>query len=118
MKIKFKLVKFEKALAFQILEMNEQFRCEKVKLAKLFYGHVFEIRAVNTLELNGDIIYLRGEKVEDDNKIVILKCGTNQYRDKYHDDMLIDLKDWAENWEGWKEEKEEIKTDESNVFEF
>jgi hypothetical protein len=85
-KIKFKLVKFEKALAFQIFEMDERFRVGYSK--KLDYC------------------------------VSIIEFENNKVRDKFHEKILITLKDWAENWEGFKEEEKEMIDYSKGIFEF
>jgi hypothetical protein len=122
-KIKFKLVKFEKALAFQIFEMDERFRVGVDGVDGTVNKFVskmtnVEVRSRSKPCLENDFIWLRGYSKKLDYCVSIIEFENNKVRDKFHEKILITLKDWAENWEGFKEEEKEMIDYSKGIFEF
>lgn len=118
-KIKFILHEFEKALAFQILEMDERFRGLKGfgVTIKGYEGKYFNIKSSDCLYFHREVkdIYLRGHEKHNDLSAKIIYFDSNKERNDFKKKMLHDLELWADNWEGWKEKKE-IK--ENGIYEF
>ena len=102
MKIKFKLVKFERALIFQILEMDERFRY-------MDYINSFKSKLCVQSELNpgmgNSILYLRGAWKARDFDIKLKYFDSNDDRDIYFDKIIASFRDWATDWEGFRESK-------------
>lgn len=116
-KIKFKLVKFEKAIAFQIMELEESLRKKEAPTINFVAKNCFLISSGNHSLLTKGIIYIQHIYKEDDNCILTRTFENNAERDVYHDKILEALKDWAENWEWWREDKSCISC-EKNIYEF
>jgi len=99
-KAKIRFVKFEKALAMQVLEMDERFRAENWIVKKYPLGNFAicsgEFPLIQTHEL-----YLRGNFLNGDNNIPVERFANNVYRDKYLEKAISALKDWAKNWTGF-----------------
>lgn len=74
----------------------------------------FKIRSTGYPDLNNESIYLYGNKKEKDLYIFSNSFESNEERDFYFNKLLFALKDWSENWEGFKEEKPK----ENNIYEF
>lgn len=116
-KIKFKLVKFERALVFQVLEMDERFRVKRG-------GQCFNIESsftvcsVDTPGLYSDSIDLRGSDTKEDFHVSVEHFGSNEARDKRYNRALEALKNWADNWPGWNEPAQDQQPDEPDVFVF
>jgi len=103
LKAKIRFVKFKKALAMQVLEMDERFRADEKNWyyrAKLMCTGV---RSENLPGMVTNAIYLRGSNPVDDLKISTIEFETNAERDEYLEDAILALRDWAENWEGFRE---------------
>lgn len=103
-KIHIKFAKFDKALAMQVLYMDERFRTT--------YGQgPIRYNSVNRLDIRSrcfpcmypSCIDLWGSDKRDDLRVSIREFDSNEERDKYLKRALIALKDWAENWEGFQE---------------
>jgi hypothetical protein len=109
MKIKFKLVKFEKALAFQVLEMDERFRRKDDAKDEYIFkaSNLMEIISICEPDLLGPwslgdlTICLRGTKKYKDFKVDAFLFQDNYQRDECHDKIINALREWAEKWEGW-----------------
>jgi len=106
MKLKYTLSKLEKALVFQVLEMDERFR-SRADVGGILCRAKNEmwVRSMDTPEIRGVEIFLRGESKEGDDSIEILEFDTNKQRDKIFNRIQEALADWAENWEGFQEDK-------------
>lgn len=118
-KIKFKLVKFERALVFQVLEMDERFRNKHEDGSINFKSK----KSLNIISLDGpaifeDRIYLRGRFDMFDFDVGHMPFESNTKRDEYYNQVLEALKDWAENWQGWNEPAQNQQPDEPDVFVF
>jgi len=106
-KAKIRFVKFEKALAMQVLEMDERFRADE---KNWYYGAKLMCTGIRSENLPGMVtnaIYLWGSNPVDDLKISTIEFETNAERDEYLEDAILALRDWAENWEGFEENSAE-----------
>lgn len=101
-KAKIKFCRFENALAMQVLYMDERFRAT-IGERKMFQG--YGLSAVISCSKAGDPhiddhishIYLRGAFSNRDHHVSVSRCA-------YVETVVSLLKDWAQNWEGWKGE--------------
>jgi hypothetical protein len=103
-KLKIKIVPFENAVAVQVLEMDERFRCRSLTAGCHYYsdnGFVVESHAFTYAE--PDKIYLRGTSKQSDNNIATLQFSSNAERDKWIDRCTHALRQWAKNWRGFGE---------------
>lgn len=117
-KIKFKLLKFEKALVFQVLEMDERFRNQNsLKEFKSKNIDIFSAAGPN-INSTKNAIFLRGSNKDNDLKITTELFKSNSDRDKHFDKIIAALQDWAENWEGFKEPEPVINANDNDVYEF
>ena len=104
-KAKIRFVKFEKALAMQVLEMDERFR----KISESFICSIhntdsgFFVKSLNTPFMTDESIYLWGIRHLTDYRIVTRTFHDNFERDEYLEKAISALKDWAGNWEGFLE---------------
>jgi hypothetical protein len=120
MKIKYRLEKWEKAIVFQILEMDERFRTTEDGpgdgIKYVCKTNDMLVRSSSYPRLEADIIWLRGEDKEDDLDIICRLFDTNKERDIYYSKVQAALNDWANNWEGWSKEEPEAPPHEPNIF--
>lgn len=116
-KIKFRLEVWETTIIFQVLEMDERFKhIDNTFTSK----NGIEIWSHSSPELACETkIYLRGIYKEDALRISFLECESKENAIKTKQNIIIALKDWAENWVGFKEDKEgEIIDTNKTIFEF
>lgn len=71
-------------------------------------------------ELHSDTkIYLRGTDIKDDLKVSSVMCDSNEKAYMMKQKIIIALKDWAENWVGFEEDKKvDVIVDDKQIFEF
>jgi hypothetical protein len=108
-KIKLELHKIDKAICCRILSMDERFRNKTHYIS----GDVpMAVKSVTAPSLGKDVIHLRGIKKDCDQDWMFKSFNNNEERDKYISDMILSLKEWAKNWEGFEEiPKKEIHHD-------
>ena len=94
MKLKYKLIKLERALVFQVLEQSELvepggnlYRCSNGVL----------VGSVRSPELSGSSIFLRGDFKASDLKAAARDFESNAERDDYAARLHAALKEWADN---------------------
>jgi hypothetical protein len=104
-KAKIRFVKFEKALAMQVLEMDERFRGVSGKSIDFKSRHMITISSCWAPQILIDRLFLRGKMRNNDLLIESVRFDDNDTRDKTLENYIAALKDWAENWEGFKETK-------------
>jgi hypothetical protein len=123
MKIKLKIAKMEKAVAIQILEMDERFRrqydFQKTNLFRASNGWLIGSAKFSELYAKSPIIYLRGLDKETDDKVLVRYFNDNNERDETIESLMVALKEWSENWEGFKEKPaaKKLSSDDVVVFE-
>lgn len=107
MNIRFILLKFEKNIVFQVLDMNERFRTDlRSEMAKVFICmNGLNIISEYSPSLNMKSIYLRGENIEEDFRTTVLSFLNNKSRDEYFNKILEALREWSENCTEIKEKK-------------
>lgn len=122
-----RIEKWEKCLVMQILEMDERFRNDDFTSAMSYISaNGVHIESSSSPNIHWDdirdfySIHLRGYDSPDDYKIVVKYFDNNNDRDKAYDLFVEALKDWAENWEGWKEKKKskKIEMSDANILVF
>jgi len=101
MKIKFSLVKLEKALAFQILEQSPEItgRDQRSKILFSNKDNIFHIYSQSEPAFSGSFkrndkhayLYLRGERTVNDLKVVIINLDDNELRDELYNLILNGL---------------------------
>ena len=102
--------------------MDERFRKKQFNDKDISYQSVyFEVVSSNNIYLKEDTIYLRGTDKSEDAYIAYHNFTTKKQALEYKEKVIQSLKDWSENWEGFKEDKK--KDDESgdvnhNIYEF
>lgn len=118
-KIKFKLFNWRNRVCFQVMEMDERFRANTSDGLQ-FSTDNFTICSKSYPELLSNEIYLHGQDRSED-------CFKVFYDFPYEGDAIeyikkakAALKDWAENWEGFKEKttKETEETLDNDIFEY
>ena len=120
-RIKFRLEKWERAVVFQVLEMDKEFRCASRIMKTDFKTDNFSVLSYENLAICNQRwheIYLWGYDKDRDFNIDSVYFDDNTIRDEYYDKVIKSLKYWAKNYP-WsdKEEVETVKADD-NIFEF
>ena len=107
-KIKFRIEVWEKEVVFQVLEMNERFRSSgsKVNCFKCSNGIAILSMSIPGIELCS--VWLQGDSKRYDTRVYTLSFDTPEAAEEYKNKVIEALRDWAENWEGWGEEKKTI----------
>ena len=104
MKARIRFVKFEQALAMQVLEMDEKFR-KKDKFDPQFETSngvkIFSACSPCISSLMVEI-FLRGYDKEEDLCVSSKHFSSNTERDDYLCEVLFALEEWSEKWAGWK----------------
>jgi hypothetical protein len=109
MVIKFKLVKFEKAVAFQVLEQVP----EAGEFGEFAAANGMSVSVRHAPELGDSGVFLRGEYVEEDLMIATRYFDTNEERDEYYQKVVDVLRFWARHVS-----KPKPEATEPDVFEF
>lgn len=118
-KIKFKLIKLERALVFQVLEQDERFRCGKDSISITYYAcNGVIVSSACGPGLEGDEICLRGDMPEHDHLPATISFKSNDERDAYATKLLEALRDWSQNAPQFAEDKAAPKTTEPDTYEF
>lgn len=117
-KIKFKLVKFDKAIAFQILEQDERFRATNKKNLTYSGRPPLMVKSVSFPLLDNDGVFLRGFESGNDSHISFLTFKSNKERDDYAASLLDALRDWAENAPEFAEDKQVVQSTEPDTYQF
>jgi hypothetical protein len=121
-KIKFRLEVWGSTVLFQVLEMDERFRCrvydEKLDYISKKAGGFFVVSQESPY-LGPKYICLRGLNKDRDDDVGQRKIyGGQREAESYAQNIYTALKDWAENWEGWGEEKDDPEALPGKVYEF
>lgn len=110
--IKFKLIKLEKSVVFQILEMDEHFRSSSTSnIFTSSNGIKIVSGTIPSLSLN--TIYLRGKIKSSDFKPAVIVFVTNEQRDEFVSKIIYAIKEWSNKWPGFENDCE---TDENDVY--
>jgi len=118
--LKIRIVDFEKALAAQILEMDERFRKTNQEENKFISETAaFCVCSAYTPALYENDIYLYGSDSNYESHIQTNWFDSNKERDTYKAQLIEALKDWAKNWEGWKSDVSKMEmTVDGDVYTF
>ena len=118
--IKFKLVKFEKAAAFQILEMDERYICKTRGSPLRFKSkNGCLVTSYCRVSLENNKVYLRGTNRTVDFTVATRSFLSNKERDLYCKMIVNAIGDWAENNNWYKDTGKVINsTDTDTVYEF
>ena len=107
-KLRYTLFELNGHLVFSIFYMDERFRShgDAIKFAASNGWRVCSIECPE-IDLVGKTIYLLGKSSKDDRKIDLEKLSEEELNET---EMIIDqihlaLREWAEEWEGWKEKQ-------------
>jgi hypothetical protein len=115
-KIKYRLEKWENALVFQVLEMDERFRSGNKGANSHRRPSRYNVTSYCAPSIIGsEVVHLRGSDKSMDLYISTHTFSSNKERDEYFDEIQDALADWAANWEGWRE-GEEVEAKEKGVF--
>lgn len=117
MKIKLKIVKMEKAMSIQILEMDERFRHNGEHGRNSFLasnGWLIQSCNYPDMLLTTLKIYLRGHIKEFDDHSIVQRFENNNQRDATVEALMYALEEWSEKWEGFMEKAVEKNPPESS----
>ena len=129
-RIRFRLEKWERALVFQVLHMDERFRAGKYPDEKSFtvpflFSGIPSITVVSMYgpRLLGDgdnitHIHLRGSEDKSDLEPCCMFFSDNPARDRAYTLILNVLRDWSCGWKGFREIRPERAGCGEGVFEF
>ena len=118
MKLKYRLEKWEKSLVFQVLWMDERFRSTN-ELGENRFRSTQGFSVISgeyRVTIGSNWVSLPGVNALNDLEVGVMSFDSNEERDEHYNKIQEALKDWATNWEGWKEEKE-VSFDGDGVFE-
>lgn len=106
-KARIRFVKFEKALAMQVLEMDERFRAENLDTSKSFVArNGVRIVSSGCPQLrwpDRPAVYLQGTLHTKDDLLTLVAFNTNKERDRYLADCIEALKEWAKDCDVFKD---------------
>lgn len=93
--LKIKLVKFERALGFQVLHMDEKYR----GIGTVYSDPCCSLRisSENAVQLTNGAIYIRGRLLSEDLCVCSSSFYDNEKRDEYFENLLHVLRQWAES---------------------
>ncbi len=118
-KIKIRLEVWGSSLVMQVLEMDERFRRGGLNSPNDYLtrsGIKISSWVVPALDVGG--VYLFGSQKEYDNGIGTRLYNSNREAEEKRTDILLALKEWANNWEGFKEDKVEETNNDGNIYTF
>jgi len=108
MKLKFQLVKFEKGLAFQVLEQTELFWNKDANTVITFASEETKLKIVSNhlpkFDLDNCELHIRGAQEENDFDIPATKFPNNDLRDEWFEYILNAIKIWARTCSNFEEE--------------
>ncbi|MBW1739294.1 MAG: hypothetical protein JRJ69_17650 [Deltaproteobacteria bacterium] len=109
-KIHYALFELNGSTIFTIFYMDERFRCKKRYASdKTFIAHNgWKVASGGFPDIvpKMSTIFLRGTSHIRDKRIVIIPEDSHVKSSEIHEA----LQDWAKNWEGWEDSKEDLKT--------
>jgi hypothetical protein len=113
-KIKLRIVEFEgNHVAIQILEMDERFREKEFKASN---GITLSSSDAPCFDDDITTSFLRGRNTRFDLLLNIIYFNNKKDKDKYLKKLFIALIDWANNWEGFKNDEPTTKTDSTTDY--
>jgi dihydroxyacetone kinase len=92
-------------VAMQIHSMDERFRAEG-ETNKFIASNGINVVSCNQPELGDDSVYLLGEEQYCDHGLESIKFDTSEEAEEYLSKVLVALKEWATEWDGWNDNKE------------
>ena len=98
-RIKFRLVKFERSVAFQIIEMSESERYNGMNGKNYYAKNGVVISSITKPAINMEPVakvFLRGADSHFDFYVSTAQFKNNTARDTFYDKVLEALKEWAE----------------------
>jgi len=104
-RIKCRLEVWGQKLMFQILDMDNRFRSRNGRGYPSYHtGNGWRIGSAYSPEISvrDKDLYLRGRSRESDLEIVSHSFSTQLKAEQARDKIKEALKDWAQNWEGWR----------------
>lgn len=116
MKAKIRFVKFEKAIAMQVLEMDEKFRYTAEPSPDFESKNGFKITSLIQPFLDRRTVWLRGREHGRDYDVVTRYFDDNECRDDYLNSVILALEDWAKNWPGWEHNEKKIYENKKDDF--
>jgi len=109
-KIRYALFELNGNTVFTIFYMDERFRFkgDYDQMRSFIADNGWKIESVTHPEIvpTQKKIFLRGTARSDDKKIVVLPESSRVEHSEVHEA----LQDWAKNWEGWRDPREDLKT--------
>ena len=115
-KIEFEIGVFYNIVLFKINYMDERFRSLKGTESKIFVAkNGFEVCSSVYPVLVNYGVRLMGDDFQRDTRSSSYNCKTQKEAVDYKNKVIEALKDWAENWEGWKEESKYEEVQANNL---
>lgn len=114
-KLKIRFVKFEKALAMQVLEQDESLRGNNITLGYTCTETGLDILSYMNPHLDNDTLFIRGEEPLNDHEVTTIHFSSNKERDEYFNKCTTALRNFAKagyfNGKPEAEEQEELGDD-------
>jgi len=116
MKLKYRLEKWEKALVFQVLEMDERFRSDNsMCVCNCFVSkNGVKVYSADFPVIDNDV-FLMGYSWSEDNNVSSFDFDSNKERDEHFDRIQEAIEDWANNWKGWGDKENYTEVDNAYI---
>lgn len=98
MKVKYRLAVWETTVIFQVLDMDERFRCSDLKYPNIQVTGGLDVMSVGYPKLTKNIAYLWGYTKSYDHNISDIKFETSEEAQQYAKKVHYALWHWAKNW--------------------
>jgi len=115
-KIKFRIERWGNSIVFQVLEMDERFRSNDGKNNYFVHPNGITIASIWGPELDDRYVHLWGNGEEEDNKVVVRVCDTEEEAVEYKRKVVVALKSFAKHWAGWEDDSDKIE--DKTIYEF
>lgn len=104
-------------VVMQIHSMDERFRVEE-GTNKFMASNGIKVFSCQQPELEDDTVYLLGEEQYYDHGLQSIKFDSSEEAEEYFSKVLIALKEWATEWDGWNNEKEVVSNPSTTRYQF
>lgn len=103
-KIKFKLIKLERALVFQVLEQDSRFTSERMTF-EYRAANGFYVKSSSVPQITSCSVYIRGDQLGIKFLPVSITFVSNEERDGLFARIIEALRDWSQNAPQFAEDK-------------
>jgi hypothetical protein len=104
-------------VVMQIHSMDERFRAEE-GTNKFIASNGFKIASCDRPELEDDTVYLLGEEKYDEHELQSIELDSPEEAEEYLSKVLVALKEWVAEWDGWNDKKEAASNPSTTRYQF